>query len=327
MRMRPTDINIAGAVDLSTLRGPTAPAGGGRPPGAAAPAGPRPGPSGPPPAATVAGGHVLTVTQETFEEQVLRRSLSVPVLIDFWAEWCGPCKQLSPVLERLAEQDGGAWVLAKIDVDSNQALATQLGIQSIPTVLLALGGRLVQGFTGALPERDIRSFLDQVLAAATQAGLPGAGAPAAAGGDGDQEGPSPEPEILAAEEALERGDWDAALAAYDALLARQPKNEFAQAGRASVALFRRTDGVDPDSVLQAAAAAPDDLAAQLAAADVEVLSDEVDEAVTRLVALVRGNAGDERDLVRNRLVELFAVLDPTDPRVVAGRRALANALF
>jgi len=311
MRMRPTDINIAGAVDLSALRAPAAPAGSGPAPGAAA----------------SAGAHVMDVTEATFEEQVLRRSLSVPVLIDFWAAWCGPCKQLSPVLERLAEEGAGSWVLAKVDVDANQGIAGQLQIQSIPTVLLAIGGRLIQGFTGALPERDLRAFLEQVLAAAQQAGLPGPGGAAPGAGPDEDEGPPPEPEVLAAEEALERGDWDGAVAAYDALLARQPKNEFAMAGRASVALFRRTDGVDPETVLRAAQAAPDDVAAQLAAADFQVLADLVDEAVGNLVALVRRTSGDERDAVRARLIELLAVLDPQDPRVVAGRRALANALF
>ena len=316
MRMKPTDINIAGAVDLSGLRPPATPAGSGPAPRGAAPRGPAS-----PPAA--GGPHVFDVDEAGFEEQVVRRSMSVPVLIDFWAEWCGPCKQLSPVLERLAESDGGSWVLAKVDVDANQTLSTQLGIQSIPTVLLALGGRLVQGFTGALPERDVRSFLDQVLAAAAQAGLPGTGAAPA----GNDDGPPPEPEILAAEEALERGDWDAALTAYDGLLARDPRHELAQSGRASVALFRRTDGVDPETVLRTAQGAPDDVDAQLAAADLEVLADRVDEAVARLVGLVRRTEGDDRTRARDRMVELFAVLDPADPRVTAGRRALANALF
>ena len=309
MSMRPTDINIAGAVDLSALRAPAP---------AAAPA-----------AAAGTGGapaaHVLDVTEATFEREVLERSLQVPVLIDFWADWCGPCKQLSPVLERLAAEGGGAWVLAKVDVDRNQALAGQLQIQSIPTVLLALGGRLIQGFTGALPERDLRSFLEQVLAAAVQAGLPGA----AATGDG-AEAPAPvptDPEVVAAEDAMAGGDYDAAVAAYEALLARKPGDPEAVAGKAWAELLARSADADPAAVLAAADAAPDDVAAQTAAADVEVLSERIDDAISRLVELVRRSAGDDRDAARRHLLSLFDALDPDDPRIVTGRRSLSNALF
>jgi putative thioredoxin len=257
---------------------------------------------------------------------VLRRSLTVPVLVDFWAEWCGPCKQLSPVLERLAQESGGTWALAKVDVDSNQQLAGSLQIQSIPTILLALGGRLIQGFTGALPEADLRSFIDQVLGAAAQAGLPGAGAVPDDQPDAPV-GPPPEPEVLQAEEALERGDYAGAEAAYDALLARRPGDPLATAGRASIALFRRTESSDPETVLTRAASAPDDVEAQLAAADLEVIADRVEEAVARLVGLVRRTSEADRDAARTRLLELFAVLDPEDPRVIKGRRDLASALF
>jgi putative thioredoxin len=309
MQRRPTDLNIAGAIDLSSLKKPAAP-----PPGAAA-------------APTSTSAHVIDVTEATFETEVLQRSMTVPVLIDFWADWCGPCKTLSPVLERLAEADGGAWVLAKIDVDSNQALSGQLQIQSIPTVLLALGGRLIQGFTGALPERDVRSFLDQVLAAAQQAGLPGAGAvPGAA--PGAQPPPVPtDPELVQAEDALAREDWAAAIAAYDALLARKPADAEATTGRAFAQLLQRTDGVDPRTALEKAAAAPDDVDAQALAADIEVLGEQIQPAIDRLVGFVRRSADEDRDRARLHLLELLSVLDPEDPRVLAGRRSLANALF
>ena len=305
MSMRPTDINIAGAVDLSSLRAPAAP------PAAANGA-----------AAAPSSPYVLDVTEATFEREVLQRSLQVPVLIDFWADWCGPCKQLSPVLERLAVEANGAWVLAKVDVDRNQAIAGQLQIQSIPTVLLAIGGRLVQGFTGALPERDLRSFLEQVLAAAAQAGLPGPGGAAA------EAAPAPaDPDVVAAEDAMAEGDYAAAVAAYDRLLARTPADAEAVAGKAWAQLLERSADADPEAVLAAAAAAPDDVAAQTAAADVEVLTERIDDAIARLVELVRRSSGDDRDTARRHLLSLFDALDPDDPRIVTGRRSLSNALF
>jgi putative thioredoxin len=300
MQRRPTDLNIAGAVDLSRLAKPAEPA-----------------------APTSTSAFVLDVTEADFEEQVLRRSLQVPVLVDFWADWCGPCKQLSSILERLAEEGAGSWVLAKVDVDANQALSNQLQIQSIPTVFLALGGRLVPGFQGALPESQLRQFLEQVLAAAQQAGL--------AGPDGEvQAAPAPtptDPELVAAEDALAGEDYAAAVAAYDALLARKPGDAEAQLGKAWASLLQRAVHLDPEAVLAAAQSAPDDVEAQTRAADVEVLTEQIQPAIDRLIGLVKRTSGDERDRARTHLLELFSVLDPDDERIVNGRRALSNALY
>jgi putative thioredoxin len=299
MQRRPTDLNIAGAIDLSRLAKPAAA-----------------------PAPTSSSAYVYDVTEAEFEEKVLRRSLQVPVLIDFWADWCGPCKQLSPILERLAEEGAGSWELAKIDVDANQAISSQLQIQSIPTVFLALGGRLVPGFQGALPEAQLRQFLEQVLQAAQQAGLAGPeGQPA--------EAPPPpvDPELIAAEDALGREDYAAAIAEYEALLNRQPNHPEAVLGKAWAALLQRAGSLDAQQVLAAAAAAPDDVEAQTRAADVEVLAAEIQPAIDRLVGFVKRTAGDDRDRARNHLLELFSVLDPDDERIVLGRRALANALY
>jgi len=299
MQRRPTDLNIAGAIDLSRLAKP-----------ASAPTAP-----------TSTSPYVYDVSEADFEDKVLRRSLQVPVLIDFWAEWCGPCKQLSPILERLADEGAGSWELAKVDVDANQAISAQLQIQSIPTVFLALGGRLVPGFQGALPESQLRQFLEQVLEAAKQAGLPGP--------DGEAP-PAPEPvdpELYAAEDALGREDYPAAIAEYDALLARKPGHVEAVLGKAWAELLLRAGSLDPQQVLAAAQAAPDDVEAQTRAADVEVLAAEIQPAIDRLVGYVKRSAGEDRDRARNHLLELFSVLDPEDERIVVGRRALANALY
>ena len=299
MQRRPTDLNIAGAIDLSRLAKPAAA-----------------------PAATSTSPYVYDVNEADFEDKVLRRSLQVPVLIDFWAEWCGPCKQLSPILERLAEEGAGSWELAKVDVDANQAISAQLQIQSIPTVFLALGGRLVPGFQGALPEAQLRQFLEQVLQAAQQAGLGGAE------GEALPEAPAPvDLELIAAEDALATEDYATAVAQYDALLARRPGDPEATLGKAWASLLQRAGALDAQQVLAAADAAPDDVEAQTRAADVEVLATDIQPAIDRLVAFVKRSSGEDRDRARNHLLELFSVLDPDDERIVVGRRALANALY
>jgi putative thioredoxin len=129
-----------------------------------------------------APGYVIDVTDQTFNVDVVDRSRTVPVIMDLWAEWCGPCKQLSPVLERLAAEGNGAWVLAKVDVDANPQLSAALQVQSIPMVVAVVAGQVVDGFLGALPEANVREWIGQILQVAERLGLAGAAAGGAVGG-------------------------------------------------------------------------------------------------------------------------------------------------
>src|SRR4051794_1350262 len=308
--MRPTDIRRPGAVDLSGLR-----------------ARPQPAEAG---GSAVSGGpHVLDVTEATFQAEVIDRSASVPVLIEFWADWCGPCKQLSPVLEKLAAEGNGAWVLAKIDVDAEQRLAGAFQVQSIPSVFAVIGGQLLPLFQGAVSESQARQVIDEVVRVAASQGLPGAGAeaPAAEPAEAPTAPPVGDPAHAEAQAALDRGDVEAAAAAYRIVLDQAPGDAVARSALARCELLVRTRGADQQAVRRRAADAPDDVDAQLAVADLDMLTGNVEGAVNRLVDVVRGTAGDEREQARQRLLELFEVLDPEDPRLATGRRALASALF
>ncbi|WP_329567713.1 thioredoxin [Kitasatospora sp. NBC_01266] len=270
---------------------------------------------------------VIDVTEDTFEEEVVQRSTEVPVVVDFWAEWCGPCKQLSPILERLAEEYAGQIVLAKIDVDQNQLIAQQFGIQSIPAVMAVVAGQLVPLFQGAENESNVRKVLDQLIAVAEQRFgiVGGTGVPAEAAAD--LPGAPEDPALAAAHEALDRGDLGGAVQAYQNVLSEQPGNVEAQLGLAQAELLRRVQELDPQAVRTAAAADPKDIQAQLDAADLDLVGGHVEDAFGRLVDTVGRTAGADRNIARVRLLELFEVIGADDPRVTAARSALARVLF
>ncbi|WP_328955116.1 thioredoxin [Kitasatospora purpeofusca] len=271
---------------------------------------------------------VIDVTEDTFETEVVQRSTEVPVVVDFWAEWCGPCKQLSPILERLAEEYAGRIVLAKIDVDANQLIAQQFGIQGIPAVMAVVAGQLVPLFQGAENEANVRKVLDQLILVAEQRFgiVGGAGAPAEGVEAAAPQRPE-DPALSAAHDALDRGDLAGAVQAYRNVLVEQPGNTEAKLGLAQAQLLHRVEGLDPQAVRAAAAADPKDVVAQLGAADLDLVGGHVEDAFGRLVVTVGKTFGEDRDAVRLRLLELFEVIGTEDPRVTAARQALARVLF
>jgi putative thioredoxin len=277
---------------------------------------------------------VIEVTEETFESDVLQRSAEVPVVISFWADQAEQSKQLNTVLERLADQYRGAFVLATAEVYANQQLFQQFGVQGVPAVFAVLAGQAMPLFQGAAPEDQITEVLDQLIAVAEQRfGIVG---PEVDPGQIPVEPVAPAPPrpptpqelaLSAAHEALDAGDLGGAIQAYRNVLADEPANIEAKLGLAQAELLRRVQDADPKAVREAAANAPGDVSAQLAVADLELVGGQVEDAFGRLVETVRRSTGEDRDAARMRLLELFEVIGPDDPRVASARTALARVLF
>ncbi|WP_328905950.1 tetratricopeptide repeat protein [Streptomyces sp. NBC_00234] len=278
---------------------------------------------------------VIDVDEAGFERDVLTRSSEVPVVIDFWAEWCEPCKQLGPLLERLAVEYNGRFVLAKVDVDANQMLMQQFGIQGIPAVFAVVAGQALPLFQGAAPEAQIRETLDQLIQVGEERfGLTGIVVdPSAQGEDAEGQAPAEVPAgpydalLEAAAQALDANDFGGAVQAYRNVLSDDPANIEAKLGLAQADLLGRVQKMDPQQVRKDAAENPDDVKAQIAAADLDLVGGHVEDAFGRLVETVRRNFGDDRDAARVRLLELFEVIGPDDPRVAAARASLARVLF
>jgi putative thioredoxin len=278
------------------------------------------------PAAGPASAFVIDVTEETFNEDVALRSRTTPVIVDLWADWCGPCKQLSPVLERLAEQAAGAWVLARIDVDANPRLAQAFQAQSIPMVVAIIGGQMVDAFLGAMPEAQVKQWLAQVLAVAEQLGVRPAGEGAE---DGEAVGAVDDlpPALSAARDAMEAGDLDSAARALEKALADLPGDPLAKSWLAQVNLMRRVSSYDPMTVGRDAAAHPEDVDAQLRAADFEMAGGDAEKAFDRILGVVKRTSGAERNSARLHLLDLFEVLSPDDERLKKARTQLTLLLF
>jgi putative thioredoxin len=266
-------------------------------------------------------------TDATFGD-VLELSRSVPIIVDLWAEWCQPCKQLTPVLERVVADYAGRVLLVKIDVDSNPQLSQAFQATSIPTVVALLQGQSVPLFQGAVPEEQVRQVFEQVLQLAAANGVTGTvrveGADAAADAPA---APALPPRHAAAFAAIEAGDFALAISEYEAALKENPRDEDARAGLGQVRLLDRVQGLDLQAARAAAAAAPTDPQAQFAVADLDLSGGHVDDAFDRLLELFAASGDDVRPAVKERLLELFGVVGDADPRTLRARRAFANLLF
>ena len=281
--------NFGGAVDLSSLGKPKP-----------EPAGPMPG---------------VEVTPENLTNEFLALSKSKAVILICWSPRSPESLEVVKTLGTLESAYESNWVLGRVDVDAQPQVAQALQVRAVPFAVAIINEQMVPLFEQAYPEAQIRMVLDKVLALAAEQGV------------GDVPTEKIEPEEEEALAALDAGDFPTAEAAYKKLLARKPGDSFATLGLAQTQLLARTDGLDGAKIMQDAISLPDDLDLQMKCADIEVVSGYLEPAFARLLRMIQLLDGPEQKKAKDRLLELFALVDPADPRVIKARAALANALF
>lgn len=279
--------------------------------------------------------HVFDATTETFEADVLRKSLDVPVLVDFWATWCGPCKTLGPILEKLAGEYNGAFVLAKVDVDKEQQIAAAFQIRSVPTVFLVKGGQIVDGFPGALPEGQLREFL------ASHGVMPAEGAAV-------EEEPAPldpHAQVAALREAvsaepdrdelkldlvlalLKTGEAPEAERLLDALPANLATDDRAVKARARLGFAAALkDAPPPDALRTAVQADPDDLRARHLLGVHALVAGDSESALEHFLEMLKRDRAYGDGLARKSLIDAFRVIED-DALVSQYRRKMSSLLF
>ena len=277
--------------------------------------------------ANAPAGVVVDVSEQDFQQKVIDVSKTVPVIVDLWAEWCGPCKQLSPLLEKLAAEYKGRFILAKIDVDANPRLSQMFQVQSIPAVFAVIGESAGPLFQGAIPEAELRQVIEEVLRIAAEQGVNGTI------NTDVQEDVAPvieeeqiDPRLEAAFNAIEKGDFVAANNSYKEMLNQNPADQVAQAGLAQVGLLERASKLNLNDVLQKASDRKD-FSSQMDLADLELMKGNPGAGFAVLISAIKISSGEDRDKLRARLLELFVVVGDSDPEVINARRDLASALF
>lgn len=275
------------------------------------------------PKSTTNSPYVVDVTEATFEAEVMVKSTQVPVIVDLWADWCGPCKQLTPILEKLVIEFNGKMVLAKIDTEANPQVAAAFQVQSIPAVFLILNGQVQQLFNGAYPEPQVRSVLEQVLDVAAKTFGNNEESPnLLVEPEAEPEKPI-DPRFVKAFDAMEAGEWNIAEAVFKEALLNAPADEEAKIGVIQVGLFKRTDGVDFDKVIGKSL---DNHETYLEVADSLMMLGQLNAALDLLISGIKNFAGEERDEIKQRLLDFFVLIGDCE-EVRTARRNLTNTLF
>jgi putative thioredoxin len=257
----------------------------------------------------------IEVSVENLSSDILPLSLVRPVIVVMWSPRSAESADMVKVLGKLEVDYKGAFALARVDIETHPQVGQAFQTKSIPYAVAIIAEQMVPLFEQSYPEAQVRMVIDKVLLLAAEQGI------------GQAPVEQMEPEEIEALEALEAGNYLAAEAAYKKWLSRKPSENFAKLGLAQTQLLMRTEGLEIDSVIAESTKNPSDIALQLKAADVEIVNGGVEAAFTRLLHAVRATAGDDRAKVKDHLLNLFALVDPTDPRLVAARKELASALF
>lgn len=257
----------------------------------------------------------IEVTVENLSNEILPLSLVRPVIVLMWTSRSPESIEMIKTLGKLEVDYKGAFSLARVDIDANPEVAQAFQTKSVPYAVAIIAEQMVPLFEQAYPEAQVKLVINKVLTLASEQGV------------GEAPVEHIEPEEVDAMNALESGDYVAAEASYKKWLARKPSENLAKLGLAQTQLLMRTEGLDLNTVIAQSTARPTDIDLQLKAADVEIVNGGVEAAFTRLLHAVKATHGDERIKIKNHLLELFALVDPADPRLATARKELASALF
>jgi putative thioredoxin len=299
-----------GAIDLSALKQPPA-----RPAQAAGTG------------SSTGTGYVVDVTEATFQTVALEASMQHVVVLSLWSARSPQSAAFNDLLAAVTDSYAGRVLLARVDVDTSPQIAQALQIQGVPYVAGLVKGQPVPLFQGTVDEAEVRRYFDELLNVATQNGLTGVAQPVGSELPAEDAEEPEDPRFAAAEEAFMASDFETAVAEYEKLRVQYPADVEVAERLARVKWLSRTAGADLQAARKAAADDPDDIAAQMLVADLDISGGNVEDAFLRLLDVVRRTSGDERERVRERMLELFTVVGIADPAVMAARRQLATALF